>query len=282
MKAFFVIPAVAVSVLLALLSLVQAALSADERLAWLGAAAANAPLPAFVAWLHGARVPRTSDSLPLVLLVSALGVIVAAWEAFVQQAAGWLPGAVALVGIVLLLLYVFWYSRYGRFPTARLAVGGKLPEFEVREDDRVLRSGDLLGSAAVFLFHPGNWCPVSMAQLRELAARGGELERLGIALFVISPQPEGRLRELAAEVGAPLRMLHDQGNRAAERLGIDDPDGTPFRFRREYSADTVMPTVIAINASGTILYSDETDNYRVRPEPDVYISILRRTGAIAA
>jgi hypothetical protein len=42
-----------------------------------------------------------------------------------------------------------------------------------------------------------------------------------------------------------------------------------------------MPTVIVTNASGTILFTDQTDNYRVRPEPDIYISILRRAGAVA-
>ena len=51
------------------------------------------------------------------------------------------------------------------------------------------------------------------------------------------------------------------------KLGIGDDDG-------------VMPTVVVTNANGTILYSDQTDNYRVRPEPDIYISILKRTAAI--
>jgi hypothetical protein len=43
-----------------------------------------------------------------------------------------------------------------------------------------------------------------------------------------------------------------------------------------------MPTVVVTNSNGTILYSDQTDNYRVRPEPDIYISILKRAGAISS
>jgi hypothetical protein len=42
-----------------------------------------------------------------------------------------------------------------------------------------------------------------------------------------------------------------------------------------------MPTVVVTNASGTIVFSDQTDNYRVRPEPDVFLAILRRSGAVA-
>ena len=42
--------------------------------------------------------------------------------------------------------------------------------------------------------------------------------------------------------------------------------------------DTVMPTVVVTNANGTILFSDQADNYRVRPEPDIFLAILRRAG----
>ncbi|RLA34664.1 MAG: AhpC/TSA family protein, partial [Gammaproteobacteria bacterium] len=32
---------------------------------------------------------------------------------------------------------------------------------------------------------------------------------------------------------------------------------------------------------GTIVYSDQTDNYRVRPEPDTFLAILRRAGVVS-
>jgi hydroxymethylpyrimidine pyrophosphatase-like HAD family hydrolase len=48
-----------------------------------------------------------------------------------------------------------------------------------------------------------------------------------------------------------------------------------------YAPHTVMPTVVVTDADGTIVFSDQTDNYRVRPEPDMFLAILRRSGAIA-
>jgi hypothetical protein len=36
-----------------------------------------------------------------------------------------------------------------------------------------------------------------------------------------------------------------------------------------------MPTVIITDPDGTILFADETDNYRVRPEPGLFLEIVR-------
>ena len=49
----------------------------------------------------------------------------------------------------------------------------------------------------------------------------------------------------------------------------------------QFVVATVMPTVVVTDANGTIVFSDQTDNYRVRPEPDVFLAILRRSGAVA-
>ena len=38
-----------------------------------------------------------------------------------------------------------------------------------------------------------------------------------------------------------------------------------------------MPTVIITEAGGRILWVDETDNYRVRPEPQTYLDVLAAT-----
>ncbi len=42
-----------------------------------------------------------------------------------------------------------------------------------------------------------------------------------------------------------------------------------------YESDTVLPTVILTNASGHIFFSDQTDNYRARPEPGDFEAILK-------
>lgn len=270
MKSWLLYPAAAASGVLALAALVAAGLADASRTAWAGAALACLPLPLFIARIRFGRVVRTSENLPLLLLASAAGLLIAAWEAYMERQAEWPPVAVALAGTLLLVLYVFGYSRFGRFPSPKLAVGNKLPEFDLAElDDTTVRSAELRGKPAVFLFFSGNDCPFCMGQVGEIASRHGELEDRGIRLVLISPQPVARTRKLATETGLSSAFKIDRGNTAAGELGIADESG-------------VLPTVIVTNANGTILYSDQTDNYRVRPEPDIYLSILKRAGAMSS
>lgn len=270
MKAWFLYPAAAVSGVLALAALVAAGLADAARMAWFGAALACLPLPLFIARTRLTRVVRTSENLPLLLLVSAAGLVIAGWEAYMERQAEWPPVVAALAGTLLLVLYIFWYSRFGRFASPKLAVGNKLPEFDLAAlDDARVRSAELRGKPAVFLFFSGNDCPFCMGQVQEITARHAELRDLGIRLVLISPQPAARTRKLATETGLSSSFRVDRGNSAAEVLGIADEG-------------SVMPTVIVTNANGTILYSDQSDNYRVRPEPDIYISILKRAGALSS
>lgn len=270
MKSWLLYPAAAASGVLAVVALLAAAMTEDARLAWLGAALAGLPLPLFILRTRLMPIVRTSENLPLLLLLAAAGLMIAGWEAYMERQAEWPPVAVALAGFLLFATYVFAYSRFGRFASPKLAVGNKLPEFDLAGlDDGEFRSTELRGSPAVVLFFASNDCPFCMGQVREIAARSPELEQLGIRLVLVSPQPAARMRKLAAQTGLSSAFKVDRGNRAAEVLGIANEG-------------SVMPTVVVINENGTILYSDQTDNYRVRPEPDIYISILKRAGAISA
>jgi len=302
-KSLFLLPAIGTSALLCVASLVMIAVAAGNRLAWFGSALAAAPLPFLVLRLRYRPVARTSEFLPLHLAASLVGIVlacqgmygnfVASWELYrdfagalvsaVNPTAQNLPGLVALLAGLLLALYVFWYSAIGRYPDARLDVGSRVPEFEARDvDGNTIRSTDFLGSPAVFLFYRGNWCPLCMAQIDELVERYRELERLGIAVCLISPQSGEKTRELASRHDVRFHYLIDEGNRAADSLGIAVRNGVPMGVPGDYAPDTVMPTMFVTSAGGTILFSDQTDNYRVRPEPDIFLAILRRAGVASA
>ena len=281
-KSLFIFPAVGISAILFGVSVFAAILAGTEATAWLGAAIASLPLPVIAAYLMFGRTGRTSENLPLMLLMGAAGIMVAVWEQFIEGTSGWAPTAVAGVSGLLLLLYVFWYSRFGRFDSAQLMVGGKLPEFKLRDDTGAeFESGSLLGGPAVLLFYRGNWCPLCMAQVHELVDRYQDMEALGITVCLISPQPEELTRKLAQQYDVPFRFLVDEGNAVAESLNIAVKNGVPVGIPGGYDPDTVLPTLIVTNEKGTILFSDQTDNYRVRPEPDVFLAILRRAGVLA-
>jgi peroxiredoxin len=281
-KSFFIMPAALISVGLLILALIQVVAGGPDRTAWLGAAISALPLPFLILRLMVKPVERTSENLPLLLMLSAAGVMIAAWEQFMEGVAGWGPLSVALVNAAIMLLYVFWYSRFGRIESIQLAVGSKLPEFRLRsaQGDEV-GSEDFLGSPAVFLFYRGNWCPLCMAQIREIVGRYQEMNDMGIRVALISPQPDEHTRQLAGMHDVPFHFLIDADNELAESLGIAIDYGVPAGLPGGYAPSTVMPTVIVTNANGTIVFSDQTDNYRVRPEPDVFLAILRRSGAVA-
>src|SRR5690606_33997978 len=144
-------------------------------------------------------LPRTSRDLTLLIFVSAAGSVVALWQVLLTRSADWQPATIAVAGTVLLLLYVFWYSRFGRVPNARLAIRNKLPEFTLTDlDGREVKASEFLGTPTVWVFYRGNWDPFCIAQVHEIAGRHAELGRLGVQLNLVSSQPEHRVRELAA------------------------------------------------------------------------------------
>ena len=174
-KSWFIFPAFVIQVLMLLVSLVMAA-TTRETTAWLGAAIATLGLPIIIAQLTLRPRPRTSENLVLLLFVTAVGVMIASWEQFIVESSDWGPTSVALAAAAIFLLYVFWYSRFGRFDSSSLMVGSKLPAFSLQDaEGNAFESSSLAGSPAVILFYRGNWCPLCMAQVREIADRYQEM-----------------------------------------------------------------------------------------------------------
>jgi peroxiredoxin len=283
LKSLFIFPAIAVSLVLLIVSVFMAFAGGYERTAWLGATIASVPIPLLMVRLMFAPVERTSENLPLLLMVASFGVLVAGWEQFLEGTSGRGPTAIALLSMLLLVVYVFWYSRFGRIESHQLAVGKKLPEFaltDVQGND--FRSQNLIGSPAILLFYRGNWCPLCMAQIKEIVSKYQDIEAMGVNVALISPQPDEQSRKLAAQHKVPFNFLIDKNNEVAESLGIAIKNGVPVGMPGGYSPHTVLPTLIVINDSGTIVFSDQTDNYRVRPEPDLFLAILRRSGLVTS
>ena len=279
LKSRFIFPAFGALVLILIASVILAVLNPDERVAWMGAAIAALPFPVFVGLLIKRPRPRTSENLPLLLFICAIGVMLPLWEQFIEGTSGWPASVTALSAGVLFLAYVFWYSPFGRFESPQLMVGGKLPEFSLPDiDGNTFESSSLIGSPAVVLFYRGNWCPFCMAQIDEIAERYKEMESMGIKVVLISPQPEKYSKDLAERLEIPATMLVDKGSAVAESLGLAIKNAIPLGIKGDYDPDSVMPTVVVTNENGTILFSDQTDNYRVRPEPDMFLAILRRSG----
>ncbi len=146
-------------------------------------------------------------------------------------------------------------------------------------DGSVIDSACFAGRPWLLLFHRGNWCPFCVAQVRELAAIYRALTDAGIGLVVISPQSETRTAALARRFDVPMSFLSDPGGRAAGALGIDAPGWPPAGLEAlGYASDTVLSTAILVDADSRIVCRHETDNHRVRPEPDTFVRAARRAG----
>ena len=192
-----------------------------------------------------------------------------------------LPGSILLLIVALVvslggtLAYVYWYSRFGRTRSTAIEVGAVLPDVAFEDlDGRAFSTADLRGRPAALMFYRGNWCPLCMAQIGEVAARYRELSEMGVEVVLVSGQDEDHTRDLAERHGVDFRYLRDPDLAGSNALGLVSRDGTPFGMIG-YDADTVLPTVLVLDRDGKILLSDQTDNYRVRPTPDTIIQALR-------
>ncbi len=249
--------------------------------AWLGAAIACAGPITFFARAYTIPIARTSANMPLILVAGVVGTGLAVFLAgSVMAPPVWVAAG---VGILANVLYIFWYSRFPAPEKSMLSTGAMLPAFELMEGDKRVRSSELTAKPALWMFYRGNWCPLCMAQIREVAAQYRELAQRGVDVILVSPQPQSHTAALAAKVDAPMRFMTDKDNAAAAALGVLEKNGLPAGMQvLGYDSDVPRPTVFITAAGGKLIYCDLSENYRVRPEPSEFLAVFDRMGAMAA
>ncbi|WP_374763977.1 peroxiredoxin family protein [Yunchengibacter salinarum] len=193
------------------------------------------------------------------------------------------PDAAGLAFLLLLIVnsgaFLVWFPRLpGR--TARLKVGEPMPDVTFHTlDGEPVRPADLTDKPTFYLFFRGNWCPLCLAQIGAVAAHYQALAERGARVALVSPQPEHESAALGRKYGVDFTILTDPDLKAAERLGLSHPEGVPAPMRGRYGASTVLPTLVLVDRGGVIRFADQTDDYTVRPEPDVMIDILDKENA---
>jgi peroxiredoxin len=267
----YMVVATAISV-----SAVQRLIETRDIAGWGGVLMVYVPFLLVLSWIMLFRnIPRTSARFPVLIGLGVAGVAASALG-YVQGGSG-LALVLAATGLVGFLLYDYWYSGFAARHSSLLEAGNMLPEFELRNTTgEIVSSTEFADRPTVWIFYRGNWCPLCMAQVKEIAAQYRELDALGVRVALVSPQPHKFTRGLAKKFDVPFDFLTDDNNQAARQLGIAHSFGVPMGMQvLGYDSETVMPTVIIAEVGGRILWADETDNYRVRPDPDVFLEILR-------
>ncbi len=230
----------------------------------------------FFALLFIRPVARTDANLKVYTVFIAIGFLVSMiFGGIIQND---INGSLPSVGLFLgWVLYIKWYSVFeDRKSNKSIVVGKTLPEltFENPEKQEV-QSSQFLGNPSIYLFYRGNWCPLCMAQIKEIANQYKELEKRNVNVVMISPQPHSHTKSLAKKFDLNFHFLVDKDNTVAKQLDILGKNGLPMGFQTlGYDSDTVLPTVIITDKNGKILFADLTNNYRVRPEPETFLRIL--------
>lgn len=220
---------------------------------------------------------RTNANFPILTTLIFIGAVLSSYDLFSGINASILPTLLGVLSLVFWLTYVFWYSRFvDRTSDTILKVGNHLPDFEIEDEQgNRIQSNSFLSKPTIYLFYRGNWCPLCMAQIKEVADQYKEIHNRGAQVALISPQAHKFSKSLAKKFDVPFKFLVDVGNKVAQQLNIHATAGLPLGMEvLGYDSDTVMPTVLITDANGKIVFADLTDNYRVRPEPATFLKVL--------
>jgi len=261
--------------------------SSGLNLIWLGAVLISLPILLFISRIMMFKnMARTSAHFPLLTVIAILGLGLSLYgyaetlfnplASAESSMSNIISVSLACMSFVFFILYNFWYSSLGRELNQALRIGQPLPQFEALDiQGKRINSSIFDGTPTVYIFFRGNWCPLCMAQIKEVATQYEKLASLGAKVVLCTPQPEKNTQALAEKFHVPFVFLTDVDNQAAQALGIEMKNGLPAGMEMlGYDKDTVYPTVLITDENGVIIYSDLTNNYRIRPEPEAFIKVL--------
>ncbi|MFK8012814.1 MAG: peroxiredoxin family protein [Marinicellaceae bacterium] len=223
------------------------------------------------------NIARTSIHLPIVSVPSFLGYCLVLYVFIKASKIEYIDAMVySLMAFFITFLYVYWYSNNARKLSQKLNNTELLANFELKDlEGKKVSSENFFGEKVLIFFFRGNWCPLCMAQINEVANSYQKFEDNSIRVVFISPQPSHKTESLAKRFNLAFEFYIDESNAAAKQLGIFHKNGLPMGLQAlGYETDTVYPTVIALNTKSEIIYNNQTSNYRIRPEPDAFLALF--------
>lgn len=168
-------------------------------------------------------------------------------------------------------------------PAGAVAAGDPLPDATLTTVDgqQVTLASVLDGAPAVIVFYRGAWYPYCNITLKHYEQTlAATLREQGVGLVAISPQTPDGSQAAVANGELSFTVLSDPANALASQLGIltapsaeaqeahttlgfavkdsnaDDTPGIPF------------PTVLVVDASGTVRFADVHVDYTTRTETE--------------
>ncbi len=242
---------------------------------WLGVTWSALVIALLFVRVFSTDMARTPRNLPWTTLFVGLGVVITI-VSYILDFAPLSAVPLALMNLFFWYAYVYWYSRFGGRDSTVLKVGQQMPTLYLEDEHaQPVSTQNFQGKPVIYLFYRGNWCPLCMTQIKEIAEQYQALAQRGAETVLISPQPHKLTRALAQKYEVPFHFWVDKKNQVAQQLGIFAKNGLPAGLEvMGYDSDTVMPTLIITDTKNKIIFADLTNNYRVRPEPETFLKVL--------
>jgi peroxiredoxin len=220
---------------------------------------------------------RTNRYLPVYSLILIIGFLMG-FSKFLFDSNPTFEFFISILLFISWILYLFWYSVLDHESGTLFEIGKQIPDLLLENSDqKKISIRSFIGAPTIFMFYRGNWCPLCMAQIKEIASQYEELEKAGINVVLISPQPHKFSRSLANKYNLGFHFLTDVDHKAAKQFGIFTNYGIPAGFQLlGYESDSVLPTIIITDSNGTIIFYEIADNYRVRPEPKTFLRVIEK------
>lgn len=242
---------------------------------WLGNILSYGVGVGYFAGIYIFPTPRTSQNMTVLWSIIFLGTAVVI-AGTVLSPELWLPLLLNISMIGGWYLYIRWISYFSARDKNTLKVGKSMPNVTLKNaNGDTIELKSFFNTPAIFLFYRGNWCPFCVAQIKELANEYQKIQEKGASLVFISPQSPRHTNHLAKKFDIPANFLIDEDLKAAKELNLFHKHGTPAGMEvLGFEADNVLPTLIVTDHQGIIRFADLTDNYRLRPEPSIYLELL--------
>jgi peroxiredoxin len=170
-----------------------------------------------------------------------------------------------------------------------LKPGDAMPEFALPDaHGKLIRSLDLLAIAPLVIsFFRGRWCPYCITELEAWRDAYSTLREVGALLVAISPQSIRQNDFTAAQHSLPFPVLRDEKAAVAAAFGAGYT--VPESYRDYYRSILVnipfindenswrlpLPATFVVGQDGVVQWSSGFADFRVRPEPEEALRMLK-------
>lgn len=187
----------------------------------------------------------------------------------------WIAGAIGILAAA--GLGYAWLNMRGKPAPTQLKPGTVLPDFEAEDEDgHPISTAALRGTPAVILFVRGNWCPFCSRQVADLTGHYRGIVAEGARLVFVTPKPLATTRRVAEFFDVDFEFWLDPDLSVASALGLVHRGGVPGMYRDTHGTDTVWPTELVVDESGTIRYAEQSRYLVDRPDPQVLLRELKK------